>query len=113
LSSLTSAWRGGENPRWHLLGDYLIVCGLDAIEEVIDELQQENRGNPKRHYHWVAAGIEDGEREFYFNAAHPRSSSFYQQGVDRFGSRGRRQDQARIVKVRWLDTLLMTEHWSA
>lgn len=98
--------QGGENPRWHLLGDYLVVYGFDAIEEVIDELRQSSRGNPNRHYHWIAAGIEDGEREFYFNATDPRSSSFYRQGVDRFGSRERRVEQARTVKVRRLDTLL-------
>jgi FkbM family methyltransferase len=56
------------------------------------------------HYHCVAAGNEDGEREFYFNAADLRSSSFYRQDGDRFGTR--HIDQARAVQVRRLDTLL-------
>src|ERR1700740_387806 len=51
--------QGGENPRWHLLGDYLIVHGFDAIEEVVHTLQRQNSGNSKRVYHWIAAGSED------------------------------------------------------
>lgn len=98
--------QGGESPRWHLLGDHLVIHGFDAIKEVIDDLRQENRRNPNLHYHWVAAGIEDGEREFYFNAADPRSSSFFQQGEDRFGFLEQRADQVRRVPVRRLDTLL-------
>jgi FkbM family methyltransferase len=96
--------QGGENPGWHLLGDYLSVYGLDPIEEVIDDLQERNRHHANLHYHCIAAGSEDGEREFYFNAADPRSSSFYRQDGDRFGTR--HIDQARAVQVRRLDTLL-------
>ena len=28
--------QGGENPRWHFLGDHLVFHGFDAISEVID-----------------------------------------------------------------------------
>jgi FkbM family methyltransferase len=97
--------QGGENPRWHLLGDYLIVHGFDAIEEVVQKLTLENRSRPNRHYHWIAAGDEDAERTFYFNAADPCSSSFSQSGPDRFDSQNRRIEQARSVRVRRLDTL--------
>ena len=96
--------QGGENVRWHLLGDHLVVHGFDAIEEVVETLKQENRGKPNRHYHWVAAGSADEEREFYFNAADPCSSSFYPHGVDRFETE--RREQPRKVQVRRLDTLL-------
>ena len=34
--------QGGENPRWHVLGDHLVVYGFDAIEEVINDLQRQN-----------------------------------------------------------------------
>jgi FkbM family methyltransferase len=98
--------QGGENIRWHLLGEHLIVHGFDAIEEVIERLQQQNRGNPNRHYHWLAAGSAEEERTFYFNAADPCSSSFYSQGSDRFELSEQRREQARKVKVRRLDTLL-------
>ena len=32
----------GEHPRWHQLGDYLVVHGFDAIAEAVDELTQRN-----------------------------------------------------------------------
>jgi len=96
--------QGGEHPRWRLLGDHLRVHGLDPIAEVIDELRAQSRHRANLHYHCFAAGSEDGDREFYVNAADPRSSSFYEQGVDRFGSR--RVNQARTVPMRRLDTLL-------
>jgi FkbM family methyltransferase len=98
--------QGGENPRWHLLGDHLVVYGLDAIKEVIEDLQERNSGRPTRHYLWFAAGNVDEQREFYFNAADPRSSSFYRQGADRFGFSEKRIDESRVVAVRRLDTLL-------
>jgi FkbM family methyltransferase len=96
--------QGGENPRWHRLGDHLVVHGFDAIKEVVDTLQHQNQGNPNRHYHWIAAGSADEEREFYFNALDPCSSSFYPQGPDRFAIE--RREQRRVVQVRRLDTLL-------
>jgi FkbM family methyltransferase len=98
--------QGGENPRWNLLGDHLIVHGFDAINEVIEALQQRHDRDAKRHYHWIAAGSADEERSFYFNAADPCSSSLYAQGADRFGSSEKRVEQARTVLVRRLDTLL-------
>jgi FkbM family methyltransferase len=96
--------QGGENPRWHRFGEHLVVHGFDAIEEVVDGLQHQNRGNPNRHYHWIAAGSKDEEREFYFNAIDPCSSSFYPQGTGRFAIE--RREQRRMVQVRRLDTLL-------
>ena len=98
--------QGGENPRWHVLGDHLVVYGFDAIEEVINDLQRQSAGDRNRHYYWLAAGDANGERSFYFNATDPYSSSFYEQGVDRFGLLEHRRDQARTVTVRRLDTLL-------
>jgi FkbM family methyltransferase len=98
--------QGGENPRWHLLGDYLIVHGFDAIEEVVRSLQSQNCDNANRVYHWAAVGSVDEERTFYFNAADPCSSSFYAQGDDRFGLQANRIKQPRRVRVRRLDTLL-------
>src|ERR1700682_4659978 len=74
---------GGEHERWHVLGEYLVVHGFDAIEEEIDKLRTKNRGKANRHYHWVAAGDEDGEREFHFNASNPTSSSMYAQSEGR------------------------------
>jgi FkbM family methyltransferase len=98
--------QGGENPRWHRLGEHLIVHGLDPIEEVIDTLRRENVDNPGRVYHWLAAGSADEEGTFYFNAADPFSSSFYRQGDDRIGLKDGRIEQPRQVPVRRLDTLL-------
>jgi FkbM family methyltransferase len=100
---------GGENMRWHLLGEYLVVHGFDAIEEEIEKLRHQNKGNSNRHYHLIAAGNEDGERDFHFNTANPTSSSIYAQGEDRshhFGDR--RTDTVRRVPVRRLDTLVST-----
>jgi FkbM family methyltransferase len=98
--------QGGENLRWYLLGDYLIVHGFDAIEEVIRGLRCRNSGDPNRVYHWIAAGNVDEEQVFYFNAADPLSSSFYPNGDDRFGLKDGRVEQPRQVQVRRLDTLL-------
>ncbi len=95
--------QGGENPRWHLLGEHLVVHGIDAIKEVIEELDRENTSK-NRHYHWLGVGSVDEEREFYFNALDPCSSSFYAQSATRFDSE--RQDLRRLVQVRRLDTLL-------
>ena len=98
--------QGGENPRWHLLGDHLVVYGFDAIEEVIEGLRKRTKGKSNRHYHWIAVGNANEERTLFFNAADPCSSSFYPQGVDRFGNNERRIEQARAVSMRRLDTLL-------
>jgi FkbM family methyltransferase len=98
--------QGGENPRWHLLGDHLIVHGFDAIEEVVEVLRHQNAGNPKRQYHFIAAGDVDEERTFYFNSVDPFSSSMFQPGDDRYSADGTRSRQNRTVKMRRLDTLL-------
>ena len=89
---------GGENPRWHFLGDHLVVHGFDAIKEAIDDLSQENARAINKTYHWLAIGNEDGEREFFFKPSNPTSSSFYR-GADP-------ELQSRVVPVRKLDTLL-------
>src|SRR3954467_6187439 len=98
--------QGGENVRWHALGDYLVVYGLDPIAEVIEALQRENRGKSQRHYLMLAAGSVDEERTLYFNAADSCSSSFYEQGSDRFGNYNNRRDTPRRVAVKRLDTLI-------
>jgi FkbM family methyltransferase len=94
----------GEHPRWHQLGDYLVVHGFDAIAEAVDELTQRNAGKRNRHYHWIAAGAEDEERVFYFNPANPTASSMYRHGESRFDTMG--EQEVRKVQVRRLDTLL-------
>ncbi len=98
---------GGENVRWHILGDYLVVHGFDAIEEEVGKLRRQNKGNASRHYHWMAVGNEDGERSFHFNAANPTSSSIYAQGEDRSHHFGDKRTEAiRRVPIRRLDTLM-------
>ena len=90
--------QGGEHPRWHVLGDHLVVHGFDAIAEVAEALREQNAGAPNRRYHWSAIGSADEERTFYVRPEDPFSSSF-----DRDGARA---DEARRVPVRRLDTLL-------
>jgi FkbM family methyltransferase len=97
--------QGGENPRWHLLGDRLVVHGFDAIKEVIDELTAKNSGRANRHYHWIGAGNEDGERDFFQRLDDPCSSSFWQPGDDRSRA-GPPLWEARRVRIRKLDSLL-------
>ena len=79
--------QGGSHPRWHLLGDYLIFHGFDAIKEVVEELTRRNSKVSNKTFHWLAIGNEDGEREFYFNPGNPTNSSFYQS----FPAAGRRR----------------------
>ena len=62
---------GGESTRWQVLGDFLVVHGFDAIETEVERLTKREAGNPGRHYHWMAIGNEDGEREFHMNVAQP------------------------------------------
>jgi FkbM family methyltransferase len=95
--------QGGESPSWHRLGDYLIVHGFDAIEEAIDQLRNRAGHAPNRHYHRIAAGNADEEREFHFNPANPTASSMYAQGTSRFELPA--GEQTRSVPVRRLDTL--------
>lgn len=98
--------QGGEHPRWHVFGDRLVVHGFDAIREVVDGLQAENRWHPNRHYYWTALGDEEGERELFFNSADPYSSSLYSQGTDSYSVVGQRRDEARRVPIRRLDSYL-------
>jgi FkbM family methyltransferase len=98
--------QGGENPRWHLLGDRLVVHGFDAIKEVVVELKTENAGRANRHYHWIGAGDEDGEREFFQRIDDPCASSFWQPGEDRTRADGRPPWLRCRVQIRKLDTLL-------
>ena len=91
--------QGGEHPRWHVLGDHLVVHGFDAIAEVAEALREQSAGAPNRHYHWSAIGSADEERTFYVRPEDPFSSSFDRRD-------GARADEARRVPVRRLDTLL-------
>jgi FkbM family methyltransferase len=95
--------RGGENPSWHRLGDYLIVHGFDPSEEAINQLGKRTERATNRHYHQIAAGNADEQREFFFNPANPTASSMYSQGGGRFQASP--QEQVRSVTVRPLDTL--------
>jgi FkbM family methyltransferase len=87
--------QGGANVRWNLLGDYLILHGFDAIEEVISELKKSNAGRQSQKFYSYAIGDTDGERTFFVNAANPTNSTMY----------GLLAEQARTVAVRRLDTL--------
>ena len=89
---------GGENPRWHFLGDHLVVHGFDAIREGVDKLTARNANASNKRYHWLAIGHEDGEREFFFKPSNPTNSSFYRVPDPEL--------QSRIVPMRRLDTLL-------
>jgi FkbM family methyltransferase len=97
--------QGGEAERWHALGEHLVLHGFDAIEEVVEKLKTESRGQPNRHYHWIAAGNFDGEQVLYYDAENPYSSSFYEQGETRFAV-SKPIAQPRRVPVRKLDSLL-------
>ena len=94
----------GEHARWHLLGDYLVVHGFDALDEAIDPLRRANAGNPNRHYYQMALGSVDEERTFYVNVANPTASSMFRQGESRFDVDT--VEQPRTVRVRRLDTLV-------
>jgi FkbM family methyltransferase len=96
---------GGESPRWHFLGDHLVVHGFDAIREVIDELNAKEKNSSKKTYHWLAIADEDGEREFFFVPSNPTISSFGRPGESRFAD-GTPTFQSRRVPVRSLDSLL-------
>lgn len=98
--------QGGGHPRWNLLGKYLELHGFDAIKEVIDSLQAQNRGKENLHYYWTAAGDQDEDRTLHLNHADPFSSSLFAQGEDRFGTAATRLVDKRTVPVRRLDTLL-------
>jgi FkbM family methyltransferase len=87
---------GGENPRWHFLGDHLVVHGFDASKEAVDELLRDNAAFSNKTFHWFAIGNEDGDRKFYFNPTNPSSSS-----LSKFSG-----TQTRVVPIRRLDTLL-------
>ena len=89
---------GGENPRWHFLGDHLVVHGFDAIREGVDKLTARNANASNKRYHWLAIGHEDGEREFFFKPSNPTNSSFYRVPDPEL--------QSRTVPVRRLDSLL-------
>lgn len=95
--------QGDANVRWNLLGDYLVFHGFDAIAEVIDGLKRRNAGRLNRHFHNMAIGAADGERDFYFNPANPFSSSMFRQGDSRFDVPV--GEQVRKVPVRRLDSL--------
>jgi FkbM family methyltransferase len=90
--------QGGENPRWHFLGDHLIVHGFDAIAEVIEDLTRQNAGSPGKHFHAFAIGDEDGERTFHYKPSNPTNSSFLIAGEPGL--------EPRTVPVRRLDTLM-------
>src|SRR5438876_282075 len=98
---------GGEQIRWQILGESLIVHGFDAIEEEISRLREQKAEHPNRHYHWMALGSEEGERDFHVNTLNPTSSSMYSQMAgDRSHRFGGRVEATRRVPVRRLDTLL-------
>lgn len=96
---------GGENPRWHFLGDQLVLHGFDAIKEVSEELNEKEKLFPNKRYHWMAIADYDGEKEFYFTPSNPTSSSFGRPASSRHAD-GTLSFEARMVPVRSLDSLL-------
>jgi FkbM family methyltransferase len=96
---------GGENPRWHFLGDQLVLHGFDAIKEVSAELNEKEKLSSNKRYHWMAIADYDGEKEFYFTPSNPTNSSFGRPADSRFAD-GRLSFEARMVPVRSLDSLL-------
>jgi FkbM family methyltransferase len=96
---------GGEQIRWHALGNNLMVHGFDPIEEEIARLRQ-SAGSPRRHYHQMAIGAEDTECDFYVNAANPTSSMLCDPGEDRLYQYAERKYHVRRVPMRRLDSLL-------
>jgi FkbM family methyltransferase len=81
-----------------------VLHGFDAISEVVAGLKERNAGRQNLHFHNIALGAADGERDFYFNPTNPFSSSMYRQGESRFDiAMG---EQVRKVPVRRLDGLL-------
>jgi FkbM family methyltransferase len=71
---------------------------------VVYGLKAKNLAHPNRHYYWTALGDEEGERELFFNAADPFSSSLYRHGTDSYAVTGQRRDEARRVPIRRLDS---------
>lgn len=96
--------QGGEHVRWQVLADHLVVHGFDAIQEAVAELSAMHGAGGHRHYHCLAAGNEDGERDFLFRVDNPYASSIYEQGEDRYAL-GQKSFERRRVPVRKLDTL--------
>ncbi len=96
--------QGGESIRWRILADQLVVHGFDPIREAVEELKTMPGGVGERHYHWLAAGDEDGERDFFVRVDNRYASSLYEQGEDRYAL-GQKSFQRRRVPVRKLDTL--------
>jgi FkbM family methyltransferase len=96
--------QGGENLRWHALGDHLILHGFDAIEAVVEQLQSANR-RPNVTYHCMALGNADGNIELFINEADLYSSSMYRHGESRFERRDPRL-RTQQVPIRRLDGLI-------
>jgi FkbM family methyltransferase len=96
---------GGENPRWHFLGDQLVLHGFDAIKEVSSELNEKEKLSPNKRYHWMAIADYDGEKEFYFTPSNPTNSSFGRPASSRHAD-GTLSFETRMVPVRSLDSLL-------
>jgi FkbM family methyltransferase len=96
--------QGGENLRWHALGDHLILHGFDPIETVVEQLQTANR-RPNVTYYCMALGNADGTIELFINEADPYSSSMYRHGESRFHRRDPRL-RTRQVPIRRLDGLI-------
>ena len=94
----------GIGRRWEHFGGSLEVHGYDALPEAVAPLQALER--PNHHYHVMALGNEDGEREF-FVASEPTASSFYRHAASLYDvdERVARTSEIRRVPIRRLDTL--------
>jgi FkbM family methyltransferase len=88
--------QGGPHPRWNHLKEKVRIYGFDAIDEVVEGLN--NRKEPHRIYHAVALGDEEGTREFYVREDNTFGSSFYEIS-------GQSLPRSRRVATTRLDTL--------
>ncbi|HXS40623.1 MAG TPA: FkbM family methyltransferase [Stellaceae bacterium] len=98
--------QGGISQRWSHLEGHLIVHGFDPLEETIEPLRR--KALPGHHYHAIALGNEDGERDLHVPDI-SFASSFYA-GVHETGLANpagiSSNARARRVPIRRLDGLV-------
>jgi FkbM family methyltransferase len=101
--------KDGIHPRFDPLSPVMVAHGFDPIDEEIRELASHN-ARPNVHYHAMALGDEDGEREFFVSANRAQSSFYFSVSPAELErqrkSAGDAADGVRRVPVRRLDTLV-------
>jgi FkbM family methyltransferase len=101
--------QGGISPRWIHLDGHLIVHGFDPLEECIEPLRR--KALPGHHYHAIALGKEDGERDLHIPDI-SFASSFYP-GIHETGLANpagiSSTARSRRVPIRRLDSLVSSD----